>query len=389
MHLTGFGLPPSAGRINPHMLRSACRYSFVNARARGLRSRRLTPEDWHFLTGAHSLEALLRYLSTTSYARFVPETTGEFPARKIVERMLYRSLMEDYSIIVRALRGRRERAVILALFSRFEGENLKIMLRAIFSGRTRQEVEYLLYPLGRISRIPWEELWRTGSVEEIMGRLSRTVFGPALRYAFPQFEAQGRLFPLEMAIDQATFRQISERVGVLPRSDRRAAAGVAGSLTDMLNVSWIIRLRVRYGFRPEQIINYTLPGGKLLTLPVIRRLVLSADMEEFADRLPGPLAQYAGEASRWEDVVPRLHIWFLQMLRRVFRGQPFNLGVETACLLEEEMEIQRLTGLIEAKSQVASPGPSARRLMDMVAGDDPAGEIRADYQESIKHVQAG
>jgi V/A-type H+-transporting ATPase subunit C len=189
---------------------------------------------------------LLQYLSTTSYGRFVSETTGAFPSRKIVERILYRSLVEDYSIIVRALRGHRERAVILALFSRFEGQNLKILMRAMFSGRTRREVEHLLYPLGRISRIPWEELWGTGSIEEVMGPLSRTVFGPALHYAFPQFSAQGRLFPLEMAIDQASFRQVSERVGVLPRSDRRAAVRVAGSFTDLLNVSWIIRLRVQF-----------------------------------------------------------------------------------------------------------------------------------------------
>ena len=111
-------------------MRGAVVYSYANAKARAIRSRRLSSEDWHFLKSSRSFERVLQYLSTTSYAPFIVSretalSTGSLssgnagppsavlPEKKIIERGLYRSLTEDYHKIVRSLRGEKQRAVIL------------------------------------------------------------------------------------------------------------------------------------------------------------------------------------------------------------------------------------------------------------------------------------
>ncbi len=390
-------------------MRGAVVYSYANAKARAIRSRRLSSEDWHFLKSSHSLERVLQYLSTTSYAPFIASreetasSTGSLssgnagppsallPEKKIIERGLYRSLTEDYHKIVRSLRGEKQRALILSLYSRFEAENLKILMRAVFSGRSRQEVEHLLYPLGALTRMPWEELWTFDRMTEVRDRLARTLFGPALRFAFPQFEAQGRLFPLEMAVDRACFQELSRAREALPRADRQAAGSVLGPFVDLVNISWIIRLRERYGLEPEQIVNYTLPGGRLVTLRVIARLVQATDVASFVERLPPPAARRMDDVTDWKQVVERFRLLFLERVRRAFTGPPFTIGVEVACLLEEEMEIERLITVIESAasvlsdSDVAQEASSAPEEATLSINSAQAG---SRYMEQ-SHVQAG
>ena len=400
-------------------MRGAVVYSYANARARAIRSKRLSPEDWHFLKSSPGLERLLQYLSTTHYAPFImsPEASsstaaevapsirsyaniahrvpGLLPEKKVVERELYRSLTEDYAKIVRSLRGERQRAVILALYSRFEGENLKILMRALFSGRSRQEVEHLLYPLGRLSRIPWDALWKLQKMSDVRDSLGRTIFGPALRFAFPQFEAQGRLFPLEMAVDHACFKEIVRARETLPRQDRPAARSVIGPFIDLVNISWIIRLRERYGLQPEQIVNYTVPGGQLITLKIIAKLAQAADVASFISRLPVSAARRMEGVVKWEQVVERFRMIFLDSVRRAFTGPPFTIAVELACLLEEEIEIERLVSLIEsaaatsAKGQVS--GDSSQAMSHMQGEEDSAGMGTDGLAQSVEwsDVQTG
>ncbi len=389
-------------------MRGAVVYSYANAKARAIRSRRLSSEDWHFLESSPGLERLLQYLSTTSYARFitVPEilpsgtppgthvtAQAGLPEKKIIERGLYRSLTQDYAKIVRSLRGDRQRAVILALYSRFEAENLKILMRALFSGRSRQEVEHLLYPLGALSRLPWEELWKSGRMTEVRDRLARTIFGSALRFAFPQFEAQGRLFPLEMAVDRACFQELDRAMHALPRTDRQAAHRVLGPFVDFVNVSWIIRLRERYGLQPEQIVNYTLPGGHVITLRVIARLAQAADVASFLKRLPLSAAGQMDGVTEWKQVVDRFRLMFLSEVRRAFTGPPFTIGVEVACLLEEEVELQRLITVIESAAASVSrnvnpaQGQSRTSVKKSVKSGSSAQAGPRHMEQS--HVQAG
>ena len=388
-------------------MRSAVVYSYANARARAIRSRRLSAEDWHFLKSSSGFDRLLQYLSTTSYAPFISLQTGTVPPagtpistvssqvpaglleKRTVERGLYRSLMEDYAKIVRSLRGSKQQAVILALYSRFEGENLKILMRALFSGRSRQEVEHLLYPLGTLTRLPWEELWKFQKMADIRDRLARTIFGPAIRFAFPQFEAQGRLFPLEMAVDRACFQEIGRTCRALPRADRKAARSVIGPFIDLVNISWIIRLRERYGLQPEQIVNYTLPGGHMITLQVIARLAQAGDAASFVSRLPVCALRRMKGAARYDQVVDGFRKLFVEKIRRAFTGPPFNIGVEVACLFEEEVELERLVTLIES---VASGSPGS----EFSAGVSPtqtalSGSLgrQQTYRMENTHVQAG
>ncbi len=339
-------------------------YSYANAKARAIRAWRLTPEDWHILANMPDLGRVIQYLSTTSYSPFIASHTSsvydsqqtslaknEYGGlfKKRLERVLYTRLMEDYAKIFRALGSRRRKELILSLYSRFDGQNLKILLRALFSMRTREEVEHLLFPQCGLSRIPWSDLWALDDISQVEARLGRSVFAQALRFAYPQFQAQGILFPLEIAVDHACFHWLRRSVAALSRGDYRAVHMVVGPFIDFVNISWIIRLRWSYGLQPEQVVNYSLAGGSLIKLKQIGPLSQAKDREEFISRLPARVRQHIQDATSLEEVTGYFRQLLADRVRRAFAGPPFNLGIEVACLLEEEAEIERLVSLVESK----------------------------------------
>jgi len=329
-----------------------------------MHSKRLRPSDWHILNEVKDREGFLQYLSTTSYGPWVGQIVAHREQNEeLFETRIYSALFDDYRKILKSLTNAPSRELVLGLFSRFEAENLKVTLRAIFSGLKRIHVSHLLYPLGRMSRLPWEGLWRQKDIKDAVRLLANTRFGPMLNHALPQFEAQGRLFPLEMAIDISCFRRISDAIEALSdRLDRTRVKEVVGSYIDVLNICHIARLRFIYGLSPEEALNYSYPGGKELNLKTLHALARAEDLPSLAKILEEPFkGLIQGSQSNLFQMRRNLEGWLIRRIRRAFLGSPFHLGVQVAHLLEKEMEIKSIISLYQAKVQ--SPQKPAEEIV--------------------------
>jgi len=345
------------------MLLAAAGYGYSNAKVRALRSRKLTEQDRHFLLTAKDLTSCLSYLATTSYSSCLPDpekTILELPA---LERQLARPLLDHYAKVVHSLRGAKERELILALFRRFEAENLKIVLRALFANLNRDAVSHLLYPLGHISNLDWDTLWSCKSVSELLEHLRPGIFGQSLQHALPQFEAQSKLFPLEMCLDFSCFRILRQAISALgSRYDRTLTEKILTLYIDILNISWVIRLKEDYGLPPEEIVNYTLPEGKLVPLSCLNHLARAEDIAEFVNHLPPAFRHELSGIRDWGKLAQRLEGYFLKSLARIFSGQPFHIGIAVAYLLEKEIELANLITLLQAKAGNLSVEEISNRL---------------------------
>jgi V/A-type H+-transporting ATPase subunit C len=334
------------------MLLATARYGYPNAKVRALRSRKLTRQDYHFLVTAKDLATCLSYLATTSYSPYLPDPEKGIPELSTLERQLARPLLKHYAKIVHSLRGTKERALILAMFRRFEAENLKVVLRSLFAHLNRDTVSHLLYPVGRLSNLDWDMLWACKSVPELLQHLRPEIFERSLQHALPQFEAQGRLFPLEMALDFSCFHILRQAISALGnRHDRTVTEKIFTSYIDIFNILWVIRLKIDYGLPPEEIVNYTLPEGEVITLAYLNRLSRVEDIAEFINQLP-PLFRHQLSGIRdWRKISLSLVSYFLKILARIFSGQPFHLGVAAAYLLEKEIELANLITVLQAKAR--------------------------------------
>ncbi len=327
------------------MLGLAFKYSYLNAKVRTIYSQRLKEPDWRVLSRCPDVPALIQYLKTTYYGNWTGYITDRF------ERQIYSALFNDYLKISRNLKP-GPRKFLLSMLSRFEAENIKILLRAKKSNLPVKTVEHLLYPVETFSTIDWEKIWHIQDVKDAVKSLLKTCFGPALTHALPQFEAQGRLFPIEMAIEIQSYRCILENLSAIPcRRDKQMARTLIGALVDSKNVYHAARLRFLYGLSTEESLNYTYPGGAILNLKGLHAICRATNLRDFINSLPISMRK---DILTTEDLLTlkiNTEQWLIKRLKRAFLGLPFHIGVEIAWLLYRELEIEAIIRLLETKGK--------------------------------------
>lgn len=345
------------------MILRAFRYSFAQAKTRALKSRLLTPDEWHFLLKSRGLEEMLRYLSTTHYAEALSGVPGGKPGGEVVSSALYDDLFRDYAKVLKAApRGSAD--IARSLLLRYDAENLKTILRGISEGIPPAEIRSLLFGLGALSTLPVDALFQVQEASAAIGLLRSTIFYLPLTHALPQFLAQGRTFPLEVAIDIAVFENMVKSLKSLKGLDQRGARDLIGDLIDFENLCWVARFRNFYGLSPEEAINYTLRGGRHIRIRNLGKLARSLDLRSFLAALPKPYSSVLGEANDWTDIRPLFEAWFANRLHRVFQKDPFQVRLQLSYLLLKESEVKALERLLSALA-LKEPPESLLKLVGL------------------------
>jgi vacuolar-type H+-ATPase subunit C/Vma6 len=178
-----------------------------------------------------------------------------------------------------------------------------------------------------------------------------------LRAAYPVYQREGTLFPLEVALDIRYYRDIVAASNKLGRAEREDARQVLGAHLDILNILWAFRYRVYYGLSAEEIINYTLWRTIHTDADVIQAIALGATPQEIVERVWGPdkvdLSSLDGLTDEHQQI-PALEMALLRYWRALalkqMQGFPFRLGASLAFLVLAELEVQDLVTVLEGKS---------------------------------------
>jgi V/A-type H+-transporting ATPase subunit C len=336
------------------MIARVFRYANIQARTRTLKGKLLSPEDWYYLQKMRGLDEFLRYLRTTEYAPFLSGFSDSTAEAGRISLALHDALFGDYAKVLKAV---PEKSAILlrSLLLRYEAENIKTILRGIWQTKSIAEIRPLLYRLGGLSSLPWEDLLAVRQVTDLLDLLKPTLYYLPLMYAFPQFEAQGRLFPLEITLDRLPFEHLSASLKSLKGLNERGARILVGEFIDGVNVVWLVRLRHFYGLSAEEAINYSLPGGLRLSVRDLGKLARVSELSDFLEELPEPYRMSLTSAQRWQQIQPLFQRRLVDELYRSFQGDPFQVRLPTAYLLLKEREVKSLESLASALEIGESP----------------------------------
>lgn len=338
------------------------RYSFAQAKARSLKGKLLSSDDWHYLLRMKDVGDILKYLSGTDYALALSFLPGTSPDVGTISLALHAELFNAYARLLKAVPSRSSH-ILRNFLLLYEAENLKIILRGIWQGRAPSEIRSLLYRLGPLSRLPVEELLQVRHIVSTPDLLKPTLFHSPLLHGLSQFRIQGRLFPLEAAIDVAVIERIRAGLKPLRGPDRKGAEVLVGKWIDVVNLSWIVRFRHLYGLSPEEAINYTVSGGHHLKVRDLGAVARATDLPSFLTALPRCYREALGKAQQWVQIQSLLGKWFVEELHRVFWQDPFQIRLPLSYLLLKEIEVKSLESLLSAVELGEPPGS----LMDLIS----------------------
>ncbi|MCD6518790.1 MAG: V-type ATPase subunit [Anaerolineae bacterium] len=336
-------------------------YAGANARVRGLYSRLLDKDVWRELLSAEDFNAALEILKNTHYERVIRalEQRGGITLEQL-ERYLWGEAASNCRKVM-VFTGGGVRILLTVWWQHFELENLKALFRGLDQQMDPNVVNRFLIPLGTYSTLPWEALLHERTVSGLIDRLRNTHYINPLRAAYPRYQRERSLFPIEVALDIRYYRDLARAIYRLTGSDRLDAKRVLGTRLDMLNILWAFRYRIYYNLSAEEIVNYTIWHAVRTDTQIIQEIALGADPRDILVRIWGEeafdLSQLTG--SDETRMLPKLELLLERFWRRLAQealsGYPFKLGSLLGYLVLNELEVQDIVTLLEAKGMGWEP----------------------------------
>ena len=328
-------------------------YAAIHSRVRVMYSGLLSPQDGERLRDAADLPALVALLKNTAYGSYLAGLDDkELTARRALSLAKGRAA-DIYLAVIHSAPG-HTRGLVAQLFRHFEIGNLKAVLRGIGMGSTWEQIQGVLFPLGSVSVLPAQQMLEAGNVETAVAQLVGTPYYETLTHAMKRYTDEQSLFPLEVALDLAYWRDLWGSVGRLAGLDHTQALRVIGPLLDLNNLMWAMRYRVYYHLSEEEVINYTLPYGYHVRDEDIRAVAAGMEIGRIVERLFPGIRNVDALLQDPEHGLPKLELQLQRRLRlqmiSMFAGYPFTIGLPLALTQLVELELQDLTVLIEAKS---------------------------------------
>ncbi len=348
-------------------MRAPARHAYLSTRVSAMAARLLSDGEVDALIDrADGQDDLL--LQAAGLSGWKPEGTGD--GGLSLEQRLITSLLADFAILVRAMRGAARRFFVYWA-CRFELSNLKAIMRGKMAGETAASIRSRIVDMGPYSRLPVEELLGTQDVAELLRRLERTPFGAIARETRRIFEERRELFAMDAAVDRRYYAGLDLHVQALDRSDRQHVGGLVGDTIDRTNLLWLLRYRFSYGLPPAQTYYLLIPAGERMPAQLLQQLARTESIAELITRLPREFARPLASVTTAADATLVLERDGWRRAETVLRSRAVNLGRVLAYLMLREKLLRQLRAVIKGRRLGLDPD-LVRRATGVMAAFGPA-----------------
>jgi V/A-type H+-transporting ATPase subunit C len=336
----------AAGSSNPE---------YVNARVRARRSALFADEDYRKLVRMSTAE-IARFMEESAYEEEINALGARHSGVDLIEYALNRNLAKQFDDILDWANGRLY-DLIARYLRKFDAWNVKTVIRGIYSGASREEVEVDLIRAGEFEDRLVNRLLDTTSIEEAIDVLDRTIFGDALEEAFEEYESAGVLVPLENAVDRVFYENLLSEV----RWDEATQQyrDILLAEVDFRNARNALRLaRSGADIDPAE---YYIEGGKLFTRTELSGLASNLDElvqrirdSTYGDELSDALndLEEAESLIAFERALETALLDYSASLGNVF---PLSVSPVISYILAKEREVDNIRAIARAREAGLSP----------------------------------
>ncbi|MBN1572024.1 MAG: V-type ATPase subunit [Deltaproteobacteria bacterium] len=331
------------------MLLEVEKYSFINAKIRGMKSRLFDGARYKQLMETTQLDAFVKALIDTDYGdTLLGLGSGEAEITEVT-RAFDRSLIATYKTILKFFTSKKENTFIAHLISRLEVENLKIILRGKFKGISPVLISDALIPTNGLSNIDYDRLINSKDVDEFVSDLGSTRYGISLRQVLPLFVKDRRTVLLERPMDETYYFSMFENLKNLTGNDEKIMKGYIGTIIDCFNIMGTLRYRLYYDVPSDAVKSMIIPIRYRLAKTELESLTRATE-EDYRDIINS--SYYGRHVGSYGDL-PELEMGLNRIMaasaRKVLSGSPFNIGTIIGYLALKELEVGNLKCIAEGK----------------------------------------
>ena len=330
----------AAGGSNPE---------YVTARVRARKSALYGDEEYRKLVRMGPSE-IARFMEESDYEAEINALGARHSGVDLIEYALNRNLAKQFDDLLRWADGRLY-DLIARYLRKFDAWNVKTVIRGLYSGADREAVEDDLIRAGEFDEALVDSLLDAPTIEEVVDRLSGTIFGADLEAAYDDYEETDVLVPLENAIDRTYYEHLLDDL-VVDEATAQYRTFLEAEI-DFRNARNALRLaQSGADIDPAE---YYIDGGSLFTASELatlaqnrEELVATIRESQYGDDLSAALDDLsaAGSLISFERALDAALVEYTDGLGSVF---PLSITPIASYVLAKEREVDNIRAIARGR----------------------------------------
>jgi V/A-type H+-transporting ATPase subunit C len=327
---------------------------YVNARVRARRAVLFDEEEYRKLVRMSPSE-IARFMEESEYETEINALGSRHSGVDLIEYALHANLAKHFDDLLRWAEGTLYEFIANYL-RKFDAWNVKTIIRGVYSGADEETIEADLIRAGEFSDREIDRLLEAREIEEIVDRLSGTIFEEPLEAAYEDYEATDTLVPLENAVDRTYYEHLLDDIGSVsgePDDPITRYNEFLQTEIDFRNARNALRLaRTGADIDPSE---YFIEGGRLFGRREIAGLVSNREelltrIEEstYGDRLDEALVELR-DAESLIAFEHALDIALSEYADRLANRYPMSIASVLSYVLAKEREVDNIRAIARGR----------------------------------------
>lgn len=322
----------------------------VYAKTSGMMSRLLSEEDFEEIMSLRTVREIYDYLlERSTYGEGLAALKGQRIHRGDVELALMKTNIASVLKLMHYLSG-EYKDFLKAYLLKFEIEDVKLALESV-TGRTKiTDLENHMLSHQSFSRLDVAELLRQESLTKVMELLKGTDYHRLIAPYVNQVDSKFSFY-VEMILDRYYFNSLIKAGKALTGSGDQEVLDLLRRNVDLYNLEWIYRARKFYDVSKEEILNFTLDGGKKFSYEILKTLIYDTSFDGMIERFKnsdyGFLFNHDWDVNLYME--RRLDRYMYYRCRSLYRRSILDFGKVFAYIQLHEYDVKDITSIIECK----------------------------------------
>jgi len=324
------------------------KFSAINSKVKALIGKSMSQEEYLKLLKCKDFKSTVKVLKEeTKYEKILEQYNLEKINRANLEIILQRNYIRIYSKLINYFNG-EYRNIIKTLFLRWEIEDLKVIIRGKYLGRSKVEIENKLIARSSLNTINYDYLIALKNVEEVIDGLKGSIYYNNLKNSVKDIRGKG-LFRIETELDFVYFMSIRKKLKHLDIENKDVGYSITGVEVDLLNLGWIYRGKIFYEISPEELFNYTIYNGSKFSKDKLIKLCYVNDMEDFRNLIERTPYAHIYENYDLISIEKRQREFQKKYYKKFLRENRNNISMVMSYIMFYGIEIRDIISILEQK----------------------------------------
>lgn len=324
------------------------KYAAINTKVKAMEKQLLTINDYNRMIELNTIPTVVDYLRSETYYKNMlsgvdPEDIGALEA--VLKKYLFGQYEKIFHYFTDA-----DKKFFKILFMRYEIENLKVFLRIIIRNEPLSRIsDHIIIPKA-YSTVDYTLLNNAKTLEDFIDGLEGTVYQKIISM-FKDEEPDKLMFYMEMNLDRLYFSSLYSQLNQLDDENHKAIEEILGRNVDMLNLQWIYRGRRFYKISQEELINYSLKGGRIFNYAKLKDMCYREKLKDIEDIVrDSPYGDLIEDVPDFEVFLERsMERYIFEFFNKIRIKHPMTIIEPLVYMHRLEYEIRDLTTILEMK----------------------------------------